>query len=140
MFQAALQQAKKSAVCDPARSSIHTATVDAATAHAAPLSFDPQITTRACNDNNDNNDNNNNNRNSSDNSVEASVICNYAIFTYKHKHNIQKSVDLFESGLRNFKGHKGLIGNYRHMLKENPTLLVDRETLALLCSAKVQRS
>jgi tetratricopeptide (TPR) repeat protein len=70
----------------------------------------------------------------SNNSVEASAICNYATFIYKQKKNPQKALNLFENGLKKFMTHKGLIKNYLHLLKENPNLVGNPEVLAVVQS------
>ena len=59
---------------------------------------------------------------SSGSSVEASAICNYAIFLYKQRKDLIKSLSLFENGLKKFETHKGLIKNYLLLLKNNPSL------------------
>mmetsp|Transcript_4543 Transcript_4543/g.4684 ORF Transcript_4543/g.4684 Transcript_4543/m.4684 type:complete len:551 (+) Transcript_4543:139-1791(+) len=70
----------------------------------------------------------------SNNSVEASAICNYATFIYKQKKNPQKALNLFENGLKKFVSHKGLTNNYVHLLKDNSNLVGDPEVLVVLNS------
>ena len=65
-------------------------------------------------------------------SVEASAICNYATFIYRQKKDLTTSLNMFESGLKKFGGHKGLVKNYLHLLKSNPTLQGDPSLLVLL--------
>jgi hypothetical protein len=70
----------------------------------------------------------------SNNSVEASAICNYATFIYKQKKNPQKALNLFQNGLKKFVAHKGLTKNYVHLLRGTPNLVGDPEVVAALNS------
>ena len=69
---------------------------------------------------------------SSHTTVEASAICNYATFVYKQRNDIERAINLFEAGLRRHPTHKGLIKNFRHMVKDKPTLQIDPDILKLL--------
>ena len=79
---------------------------------------------------------------SSGTSVEASAICNYAIFLYKQRKDLLKSLSLFENGLKKFETHRGLIKNYLLLLKDNPSLeSISHPILpAILQSRKRQRN
>jgi hypothetical protein len=52
--------------------------------------------------------------------VEPIVICNYATFLFRQKKDASQAKRVFRLGLDRFPTHKGLLKNYRLVLKETP--------------------
>ena len=68
--------------------------------------------------------------------IEASAICNYATFVYKQRKDPDRALNLFEAGMRRFPTHKGLLKNYQHFLKAEPSALPDPALVEVLKNKK----
>lgn len=61
--------------------------------------------------------------------LEATCMCNYATFMFKHRKNISIANEVFTEGLKKYPGHKGLLKNYKYLLKSNPSVQSDSNLL-----------
>lgn len=50
--------------------------------------------------------------------IGATVLCNYAIFLYRHKKDPEQAARLFCEGIEKFPNHKGIQKNYKAMKKD----------------------